>query len=224
MLETAFIVDSDPRCRATLAALLRSAHIKAEAFADASAFLLALDDRDPGGAGCLVLDAGMPAPGGLRLQQSLIERGSELPVIFVAHAADTRTVVQAMRAGALTFLAKPIDEQELVDAVHEALNRPRHQVHPICQHMLETRRALLSPRQRDVFDHLVHGLQTKEVARRLRLSPRTVEVHRAQILERLGAPSITHMIAAMLEPAIDTPNGQRAHAAPDLRVSTNHYQ
>ena len=205
MLETAFIVDGDARCRSDLAALLRSAQIQVEAFGDAETFLESLERREPRGARCLVADAGCGEGQGLRLQQMLIERGIELPTIFVARAADLKTVVRAMRAGASSFLAKPIDAQELVDAVHDALNRRRHQVHPICQQMLEARRALLSPRQRDVFDLLVHGLQTKEVARRLGLSPRTVEVHRAQILERLETPSISHLIAEILEPAIDTP-------------------
>ena len=141
----------------------------------------------------------MPGMSGLELQDELQRRHIVLPMILISGHADVPQAVRAMRAGALTVLEKPVNEQELIDVIHQALNgngagdaagaQPR---------ALEVQRALLTERQRDVFDLLIRGLQTKDVARQLDLSPRTVEVHRAHILQRLNVSSFSQLRRQML--------------------------
>jgi len=195
------IVDDDAAVRRALRLLMRSVQLEVAEYASADEFLAAVDDLEPEERSCLVLDVRMPGMSGLDLQDALRERHVEIPAIIISGHGDVPMAVRAMRAGAVTFLEKPVKEQELIDTVVEVLARRRE---PLSRSdTLEAHRARLTPRQREVFDLLRQGLRTKEVAKRLAVSPRTVEVHRAKLLERLGATSFTHLIGRML----DSPDG-----------------
>lgn len=192
------IVDDDQAVRRALRLLMEAAQLEVACYASAIEFLekagsLPADER-----ACLVLDVRMPGMSGLELQEALKARGIDIAIIVISGHGDVPMAVRAMRQGAVTFLEKPVEEQALIDTVQEALARPREQPARGLA-ALETHRAKLTPRQREVFDLLRQGLRTKEVAKRLSVSPRTVEVHRSKLLERLGATSFTHLIGRMLD-------------------------
>ena len=191
------IVDDDAAVRRSLRLLLESADIEAADSPSASAFLERVDSLEPDERGCLVLDVSMPGMSGLELQAELRKREIDIPAVVISGHGDVPMAVSAMRKGAVTFLMKPVDDQELINTVNEILSRPREQRRS--QASLEAHRSRLTPRQREVFDLLRQGLRTKEVAKRLGVSPRTVEVHRAKLLERLEASSLTHLIGRLLE-------------------------
>lgn len=202
MSHKVYIVDDDAALRNSLALLLRSVELEAETFASAQAFLAAYPFPSPSVPCCLVTDVRMPAMSGLELQAQLRRCKCEIPIILLSGHADVPMAVRAMSAGAVSLLEKPVNAQALIDLIFKALAEqpkpdPRRKVAA-----LDARRGLLSSRQRDVFDLLMQGLQTKQVAHRLNLSPRTVEVHRAKILERLQAPSFAYLISDLLKSEI----------------------
>lgn len=199
MQPVVFVIDDDAAVREALALLLRSVELAVETFPSATEFLEAIEaSRLQTSRACVVTDVRMPGMSGLDLQAVLAQRSIQIPIVVISGHADVPQAVRAMRAGALTFLEKPVNEQELIDTIHEALNG--HGRHDAISHSsaLEDQRARLTERQRDVFDHLMRGLQTKEVAKELGLSPRTVEVHRAKILERLQASSFSQLLQQLL--------------------------
>jgi two-component system, LuxR family, response regulator FixJ len=199
MPRIAFLIDDDVAVRRALALLFRSVRLEVQTFASAEEFLDLYRPHAPDARRCLVTDVRMPGMNGLELQEELRRRNIVLPLILISGHADVRLAVRAMRAGALTMLEKPVNEQELIDVVHQALNG--HDLGEMASGQssaLEVQRALLTERQRDVFDLLIRGLQTKDVARQLDLSPRTVEVHRANILERLHISSFSQLLRQIL--------------------------
>jgi two-component system, LuxR family, response regulator FixJ len=197
------IIDDDDAVRRALRLLLQSADIDAADYGSAKEFL----DRAPSltaeERGCLIVDVSMPGMSGLELQSELRARDIDVPVIVISGHGDVPMAVSAMRKGAVTFLMKTVNDQELIDTVNEILSQPRELSR--AQAALEAHRSRLTPRQREVFDLLRQGLRTKEVAKRLGVSPRTVEVHRAKLLERLEASSLTHLIGRLLEDSSDEP-------------------
>lgn len=190
----AYLIDDDLAVRRALALLFRSVRLEVLTFASAEEFLDLYQPHAPDERRCLVTDVRMPGMSGLELQEELLRRHIVLPMILISGHADVPQAVRAMRAGALTVLEKPVNEQELIDVIHQALNS-NGVSDAAAGHLgaLEVQRALLTERQRDVFDLLIRGLQTKDVARQLDLSPRTVEVHRAHILERLNVSSFSQL-------------------------------
>lgn len=192
------IVDDDAAVRRALRLLMQSVQLDVAVYASAAELLEVAEGIAEGGRSCLVLDVRMPGMSGLELQAELARRAIDLPAIVISGHGDVPMAVRAMRNGAVTFLEKPVKEQELIDTVLDVLSRPRV-AQPRASASLEAHRAKLTPRQREVFDLLRQGLRTKEVAKRLDVSPRTVEVHRAKLLERLGATSFTHLIGRMLD-------------------------
>jgi two-component system, LuxR family, response regulator FixJ len=199
MPRIAYLIDDDVAVRRALALLFRSVRLEVQTFASAEEFLDLYRPHAPDARRCLVTDVRMPGMNGLELQEELRRRNIVLPLILISGHADVRLAVRAMRAGALTVLEKPVNEQELIDVVHQALNS--HDLGEMANGQssaLEVQRALLTERQRDVFDLLIRGLQTKDVARQLDLSPRTVEVHRANILERLHISSFSQLLRQIL--------------------------
>lgn len=180
-----FVVDDDPDVLDGLSLLLRSAGFSALPFAGGAKLL---SELSPEAAGCILLDLRMPGMSGLEVQRELTRRGMNQPVIFLSGHGDIPVAVQAVLAGARTFLEKPVRDQQLLAAVAEAISadrdrRERERGQRATRELLES----LSPREAQVADLLLAGLRTPAIALRLGLSRRTVEMHRARLLKRLGA-------------------------------------
>ena len=193
-----FLIDDDAAVLDALALLLHSVKLEVETYSSADAFLAALQARSPSPHSCIVTDVRMPGMSGLDLQAELTSRNVHIPMIVISGHADVPITVRAMRSGAVSVLEKPVNEQQLIDLIHQALNSAPAAVSLHGNPVVEERRARLTDRQREVFDLLMLGLQTKEVARRLELSHRTVEVHRANILERLQVGSFSQLLRELL--------------------------
>ena len=194
--QTIYIVDDEEPVRKALSLLARADGLKSESFDSAKAFLEALERIGPG---CLLLDVCMPDMTGLELQKELRERGVDLPVIVITGHGDVPTAVQAMKAGAADFVEKPLDSVDLMMRVHGCLNgeAERRQT----QQGIEEARALLAlltPRERQVMEGLVAGRRNKQIARDLFISFRTVELHRAKVMEKLKANSLSDVVRVAL--------------------------
>ena len=194
---TVFIVDDDEAYRDSLVELVSSVGLPNACFASALDFLVAFD---PARAGCLVLDVRMARLSGLELQARLKAMGATLPIVFISGHGDIEMAVKAIKDGAVDFLTKPIDEQVLLDAVEAAFaaldQRNRAEAARAGRDALK---AKLTQREREILDLVAEGLSTKEIARALDVSPRTVETHRANIAEKLGAGSVAEMVRFALE-------------------------
>ena len=190
--QTVFVVDDDDAVRDSLAVLFESVGLEAEAYANATAFL---ESYDPERSGCLVLDLRMPGMSGLDLQRRLNEVNAILPVIFITGHGDVSVAVRAMRAGAVDFLQKPFDEQDLLDRVHQALEKDsRHRAELKEKGAIAERIRSLTPREKEVMALVVEGLANKQAAGRLGVSQRTVEIHRARVMEKMQASSLAHLV------------------------------
>jgi FixJ family two-component response regulator len=187
-----FVVDDDYDVRASIALLLRSVGVEARCFDSAETLLAALDG---GSAGCVVTDVRMPGMSGLELQQELARRGLALPLIMITGHADVPMAVAAMKAGALDFLEKPFGDQQLIDRVQAALrlDAARREERG-AEAAVRERLAGLTPREREVMEHVIAGKPNKIIARELDLSTRTVEIHRARVMEKLGARSLAELV------------------------------
>lgn len=193
---TVFIVDDDEAVRDSLKMLMESVDLDTEVFASAHEFLQHFDDDR---SGCLVLDIRMPGMSGLELQAVLNERHSMLPVIFITGHGDVPMAVQAIRGGAQDFIQKPFREQELLDRVQQVLaedSRNRHVLHQK-QDILE-RLSTLTPREREVLGLVVAGNANKVIAIDLGLSQRTVEIHRAHVMDKMQTKSLAHLVRMMI--------------------------
>ena len=191
-----FVVDDDAAVRRSLALLLRSVNCSVDEHESAESFLTALPP--PEGA-CLLLDLRMPGMDGLALQQELIRRGVQMPVVMITGHGDVGQAVRAMKAGAVDFIEKPYDEATILASVataqslaREASQRGRGEAEAIAKV------AALSPRERDVLQGLIEGRSNKVIAHDLGISPRTVEIHRANMMERLRARSLSEAVRIAL--------------------------
>jgi two-component system, LuxR family, response regulator FixJ len=193
------LIDHHDATRRLLTRLLESIKIDVETFASPRAFLQSIPSASSNGRYCVICEIRMPEMSGLELQQELLRRNLNAQVILISEQVDIATAVRAMRAGALSVLEKPIHEQELIDLVNCHFKENAADRMLRVSNFFRAQRDLLTPRQRDVFDHLIVGQSSKEIAAQLNLSPRTVEVHRAQILKRLNVCSISHLIRLVLE-------------------------
>jgi two-component system response regulator FixJ len=186
------VVDDDASVRESLVVLLESAGFTVRAHSTPVAFLAAMPDRT---AGCLLTDVQMPELNGLQLQRRLVELGIRLPVIVMTGHGDVPIAVEALKAGAIDFLEKPFDDNQLVAAVTRALEisqRTRGDEQAVAE--IATRLASLTPREREVLDRLVAGQPNKTIAYDLGSSPRTVEVHRARVMEKMAARSLPELV------------------------------
>ena len=189
---TVFIVDDDDEVRDSLEDLVDSVGLRAEIFASAQEFLAAYD---PLRAGCLVLDIRMPGMSGLELQEKLGERQAVLPIIFVTGHGDIPMAVEAMRRGAVDFIQKPFRDQDLLDRINSALAQGvgrREDMQE--QRAIEERIHSLTPRERQVMEMVVEGKANKVIAIDLGLSQRTVEVHRANVMEKMWAKTLADLV------------------------------
>ena len=189
---TVFIVDDDAAIRFAMQALMDSVNLSHEIFASADEFLEKIGDQRPG---CLVLDIRMPGLGGLELQEELIKRGNTLPIIFITGHGDVPMAVEAMQKGAVDFIQKPFRDQELLDRIREALATDEERREAQQQHAeVATRLDRLTNREREVFDLVVTGKPNKVIAYELGVSQRTVEIHRARVMEKMQARSLADLV------------------------------
>ncbi|HSD42212.1 MAG TPA: response regulator transcription factor [Burkholderiales bacterium] len=190
---TVYVIDDEPAIRDSLAMLLRSVGLPSRTFPTAPAFLEAFDGAAPG---CAIADVRMPGMSGLELQEALRARAARLPVIIITGHGDIAMAVRAMKAGAADFIEKPFNEQVLLDAVHRALAQNRADAPSAGANRteIEARVATLTPREREVMLLIAEGRPNKVVATRLGLSTRTVEVHRAKVMEKMSARSLAELV------------------------------
>ena len=187
-----YIVDDDDGMRRALDTLLRTVGYKTEAFASPREFLARLT---PDVAGCLVLDIRMPEMSGLEVQQQLNRGGYTLPVIFITGHGDVPMAVQAMKEGAFEFIQKPFREQDLLDHINHALKQDAENYDLAAKRSeIVQRHASLTPRERQVLELIVEGSANKVIAIDLGLSERTVEIHRAKVMEKMQARSVAHLV------------------------------
>jgi two-component system, LuxR family, response regulator FixJ len=187
-----YVVDDDAAVLRSLSLLLQSHGFAVEPCVSAATFL---ERFDPDRRACLLLDLRMPGMDGAELQRRLVEEGHRLPIVMLTGHGDVPAAVRAMRQGAIDFIEKPVDEAHLLSAIEEAravlTNRPRRSVP---REVVAERLARLTPREREVLDHLVLGRLNKEIAQALGISQRTVEIHRARIREKMEARGISDLI------------------------------
>ena len=201
---TVYIVDDDSGVRSSIRVLMKSMGLAATPFPSAREFL---DAYHPNSPGCLVLDIRMPGMSGLELQETLNERGAVIPVIFITGHGDISMAVEAMRHGAFDFLQKPFRDQELIDRVQRAMLKDQEYRHLLSQKEgIVARLQSLTPREREVLDLLVKGNANKRMAAELGLSQRTVEIHRAHVMEKMGVRSLAQLVRMVLDagPAVTT--------------------
>jgi RNA polymerase sigma factor (sigma-70 family) len=190
--QTVFIVDDDLAIRHAMTLLVQSVGLESRAFATANDFLERFDSCS---AGCLVLDIRMPGLSGLELQQRLLELGVSIPIIFITGHADVPMAVEAMQKGAFAFIQKPFRDQELLESISEAMiagSRERRRQETRSE--VEARLQALTPREHEVMDLVVAGKPNKVIAFELGVSQRTVEVHRARVMEKMEARSLADLV------------------------------
>lgn len=187
-----YVVDDEESVRGALRRLLRAVGMRVETFASAREFLEHPLEEGPS---CLVLDVRMPGMSGVELQREMARRGIQVPIVFVTAYADVPMSVETMKAGAKDFLQKPFGEQDLLDAIHDALekdvaaSRRRRRRDDVL-----ARVATLTPREREVFALVVTGMLNKQIGAELGTSEKTVKVHRARVMRKLGATSVAELV------------------------------
>ena len=198
-----YIVDDDDGMRRALSTLISTVGYQAVAFSRPTEFLANLKGDQPG---CLVLDVRMPEMSGLEVQQRLNRMGSMLPIILITGHGDIPMAVQAMKDGASDFLQKPFRDQDLLDRINAALKQDAENRQSVEKHAELKRRAdSLTPRERDVLTRVVDGQANKVIAIDLKLSERTVEIHRANVMEKMGARSVAHLVRMHLALTEESP-------------------
>ena len=189
---TVFIVDDDAAIRFAMQALMESVNLPHEIFDSADEFLASVPGQRPG---CLVLDIRMPGLGGLELQQELINRNNTLPIIFITGHGDVPMAVEAMQKGAVDFIQKPFRDQELLDRIRTALETDaERRVEQQQRSAVQARLEKLTQREREVFDLVVTGKPNKIIAFELDVSQRTVEIHRARVMDKMQAKSLADLV------------------------------
>jgi len=200
---TVFVVDDDEGVRNSLRFLLKSVGLTTRALASASEFLEAYTHNQPG---CLVLDVRMPGMSGIELQQQLNLRGAAIPVIFITGHGDIPMAVEAMQHGAFDFLQKPFRDQDLIDRIQRALERDARNRSALAQHeRIRERLESLTPREREVLTLMTRGKPNKVMAAELGVSQRTVEIHRARVMEKSGANSLAHLVRMVMDLEAEQP-------------------
>ena len=186
------IVDDDPSVREGLSSLIRSAGLQVETFASAQEFLARPGAEAPS---CLVLDLQLPGLSGLDLQKRMAEVGLEIPIVFLTGHGNIPASVQAMKAGAVEFLTKPFDEQDLLQAIQEAVERDRRnrQQHAEIRE-LQNRYESLTAREQEVMQQVVSGLLNKQVAAELNITEYTVKIHRGRVMRKMHAESLADLV------------------------------
>ena len=198
-----FIIDDDPSARRGLTRLVRAAGMNAESFASAGEFLAS---GNPDGPGCIVLDVRMPGMTGPELQEELCRSDYCMPIIFISAHGDVPTAAQSMKRGAVNFLTKPVDGDDLQEAIHEALARDaENRAQRAERGSVNGRIEKLSPREREVMTYVITGKLNKQIAGKLGISEETVKIHRGRVMHKLGIGSVPELVRlcekAGIEPA-----------------------
>ena len=187
-----FVIDDDESMRRALERLLRSDGLQVETFSAASEFIARpLPDRPA----CVILDLRMPGLSGLEVQDSLARAGREIPIIFISGYADVPSSVRALKAGAFDFLQKPFSDQQLLDVIHEALERDRNERRRRAERAAVRQRFdTLTPRERDVLYLVLQGRLNKQIAAELGISEKTVKFHRGRVMDKTQAGSVAELV------------------------------
>jgi RNA polymerase sigma factor (sigma-70 family) len=194
---TVFLVDDDEAVRDSLGLLMKSVALTSRSFASAGDFLAAYDPDSPG---CLILDIRMPGMSGMELQQKLIDMRAKLPIIFITGHGDIPMAVEAMQRGAVDFIPKPFRDDELLDRINKALETDRKNRDSLVEReVIEERIEKLTPREKQVLELVVQGKANKVIAGDLEVSQRTVEIHRARVMEKMQVRSVAQLVRMVLQ-------------------------
>jgi two-component system, LuxR family, response regulator FixJ len=203
---TVFVVDDDQAICDSLRLLLKSVGLATQTMGSAAEFLSAYQGQP----GCLVLDVRMPGMSGLELQQELNVRGATIPVIFITGHGDVPMAVEAMQHGAFDFLQKPFRDQELIDRIQRALAKDAKTRTALKEHeRIRERLDSLTPREREVLTLMTQGKPNKVMAHELGVSQRTVEIHRARVMEKSGASSLAQLVRMVMDQDLPAKNEGR---------------
>jgi two-component system, LuxR family, response regulator FixJ len=191
-----FVVDDDEAVRNSLRWLVESVNMKVKCFAGAQEFLEAYD---PGTPGCLVLDVRMRGMSGLQLQEELEKRNIQIPIIIITGHGDIPMAVTAMKGGAVDFIEKPLNYQALLDRIQDAIGRDDQRRSQTTEaRVIQQRLDALSPRERQVLERVVAGRLNKQIAADLDISPKTVEMHRAHLMQKMEAGSVAELVRMVM--------------------------